>query len=62
MKMRLNGNVTGEGYQPEGFFVHAAVTKRTRSSREESESANDSAGVSPLITWKGGGSTWAPFL
>lgn len=41
--------------------MHAALTKRTRSSREGSESANDSADVAPLITWKGGGSTWALF-
>lgn len=36
--------------------MQAVLAKRTRSSREGSESANDSADVAPLITWKGGGS------
>lgn len=47
MKMRLNRNMAGEGYDPEGFCAHEEPT----SSKEGSESATDSTGcLSPPIT------------
>lgn len=48
MKMRLNGNVTGEGYQPEGFLC-MQLSLREPDLQEKSLNLQMIPLVSPLL-------------